>query len=248
MKFKNIILSIALLVFAANYLQAQEYDSYINNKKTKLNFNSSDKSKKSTDSFSILNSPKYFGMTFKKTKSAKRFELNNQTHNNIDIYSATIKVNFDDNGTPILYSDNTINYSVVGKGEFPDVELIESFSNINTSDILESEKIYFPISESEIIPAIKIYYEKENRPYLSIFNSEYDIIYNKSLSFEKDINTKTANASVFLPDPITSAHATYGDDGFVNNSGASNPILEAEQIDVAIECRFDGTNYFLEND
>ncbi len=253
MDIRQLLTSIIFLVFTVSLTrveaQTNNLDSFVINKKSRLNFihskNNSIK-KNINNSFYILNDNKYFGMQFNKTKATKRLELHVQTHNNIEIYSASIKINFDNNGTPILYNDNTINYTIVNKSNFPLVNLISDFSNIKSDDILEHKKIYFPISENEIIPAIEITYKKENKNYLIIFNSKYDIIYNTSLTIEKDITTKTANASIFLPDPITSAETVYGGD-FVNNSGATNSSLEAQQIDVAIECKFDGTNYYLEN-
>ena len=250
MKLTTLIKSTILLMFVASYMQAQEHDSYITTKKSKLKFihNSSLNSKKDCNNFSITTKPKYFGKTFKKTKKTKRFELNNQTYNDVEIYTATIKVNFDNNGTPILYNDNTIDIKKVDKSNFPEIELIENYSNIKLSDTLETKKVYFPISESEIIPALKVVYQKDNKSYLSIFNSNYDIIYNQSLSFDKNIETFPANASVFNPDPITSAKTVYDKDtDFSHNNGASNPSLERQQKDVEIECRKIGDTYYLEN-
>ena len=252
MNIRQLIVSIIFLVLAVSITrieaQTKELDSYVVNKESRLNFVHAENNtnKKSDSSLSIINNHKHFGKQFKKTKSTKRLELHVQTHNNIEIYSASIKINFDNNRNPILYNDNTVDYTIVSKNNFPTIDLISNFSNIKNHEILEHKKIYFPISEDKIIPAIEVTYKKDNKNYLSIFNTEYDIVYNISLTIEKDITTKTANASVFLPDPITSAETVYGGD-FVNNSGATNSSLEAQQIDVEIECRFDGTNYYLEN-
>ena len=252
MYIRQLLVSIIFLVLTVNLTsieaQTKKSDSFVVNKESRLNFVNvkGNANKKSNSCFSIINNRKYFGKQFKKTKSTNRLELHVQTHNDIEIYSASIKINFDNNRNPILYNDNTVSYTIVDKRDFPTIDLISSFSNIKNHEILEHKKIYFPISESEIIPAIEITYNKDNKKYLSIFNYDYEIIYNISLTIEKDIITKTANASVFSPDPITSAQTVYGGD-FVNNSGATNSSLEAEQIDVSIDCRFDGTNYYLEN-
>jgi len=252
MNIKQLLVSILFLALIVNIVrveaQTKELDSFVVNKKSHLNFINVKNNirKKNNSCLFIVNNRKYFGMQFIKTKSSKRLELHVQTHNDIEIYSASIKINFDNNGNPILYSDNTVNYTTVDKSSFPIIDLINNFSNIKKQEIIEHKKIYFPISENEIIPALEITYKKDNKNYLSIFNSKYDIIYNTSLTIEKNITTKTANASVFLPDPITSAQTVYGGD-FINNNGATNSSLEAQQIDVAIECKFDGTNYYLEN-
>ena len=249
MKLKFQILTFLIYSLTMNFVNAQESGDFVSNRKSHLTFNSSKKINSNNNSkrSAFLNNRKFFEMQFKTTKKTKRFEIKNQTHNNIEIYSATIKTNFDGYGNPIIFNDNTINYSIIGKGDFPLVELIVDNSNIKTSEILESKNIYFPISENEIVPALAIYFEKNNESFLNIFNSDYYVIYNKSLSIDKKIITKSANASVFMPDPVTSAHVEYGG-AYKHNSGATNPSLEAQQKDVSIDCRFDGTTYFLEND
>jgi hypothetical protein len=249
MKKKHILITAFLFVLALFNAQAQNYDGYIKSKKSKLNFTNkkSSEHKKATNSISILNSPKFFGKKFKLEEKNKRFELHNQTFNGIEIFLADIKINFDNNNNIILYTDNTINFTKVDKGDFPNVELIESYSNIIADNIFLSKTIYFPVSESEIVPALEVQYFDENLSYIAIFNSNYDIIFNQCLSFDKDINTSKANASVFNPDPITSAHVEYGDPYF-HNHGATNPSLEAEQINVKIDCKVDGNGiYYLEN-
>ncbi len=249
MKLKFQILTFLIYSLAVNFANAQESGDFVSNRKSHLTFNSSKKTNSNNNSkkSAFFNNHKFFEMQFKTTKKTKRFEIKNQTHNNIEIYSATIKTNFDDYGNPIIYNDNTINYSIIGKGDFPLVEAIVANSNIKTSEILESKEIYFPISENEIVPALAIYFEKDNETFLNIFNSDYYVIYNKSLSIDKNIVSKIANASVFNPDPITSAHTVYGGE-YKHNSGATNPSLEAQQIDVSIVCNYDGTTYLLEND
>ncbi|MCK5777080.1 MAG: hypothetical protein KAH25_12930, partial [Bacteroidales bacterium] len=77
-------------------------------------------------------------------------------------------------------------------------------------------------------------------------NSNYEVIYNQCLSFEKGMPTFPANASVFKPDPITSAHTVYGGE-YRHNNGTNNPSLENEQIDVEIECYKENNTYYLKN-
>ena len=249
MEIRNILTTVLLLVLAFFNAEAQNYDEYIKTKKSRLNFtnNKSSEYKKTTNSIAILNSPKFFGKKFKLREKNKSYELQSQTFNNIDIFSAEVKINYDDNNNVILYTDNTINFTNVEEGEFPTVELIRNYSNIIADNIFLSRPIYFPISESEIIPALEVQYSEDNLTYIAIFNSNYDIIYNQCLSFDKNINTSKANASVFNPDPITSAKATYGENGFEHNHGATNSNLEAEQINVEIDCKVENGIYYLEN-
>ena len=52
---------------------------------------------------------------------------------------------------------------------------------------------------------------------------------------------------IFDPDPITSASATYGDPGFVDNGDASSPELAAQRVGVTLrDITLDGSDYKLE--
>jgi hypothetical protein len=243
-------ISIIIVLFLTSLnMFSQELDYFVKNRTSNLNFhnNNSTSTKKASSNFFVLSNQKYSGMQINEVRDHKRFKILNQTHNNVEIYSATIKINYDNNDNVIFYNDNTINYKIIDNGDFPEIDLVPHFSNIKSLSILESKKVYYPISENEIIPALKVFFESDNKSYLSIFNKEYDIIYNIDLSIEKDINTRTANALVFMPDPITSAETVYGGN-FAHNNGISNSVIEAEQKNVTIECKYENGIYYLEND
>ncbi|MCK5781232.1 MAG: T9SS type A sorting domain-containing protein [Flavobacteriales bacterium] len=238
-----------LLMISVHFSYAQNYDTYISQRKSNLKFiDNSIHNKKTTSDYKLLNSKKFFGKQFKEEKKTKRFSLLNQTYNNINIFTATLKINYDQEGSIILYNDNSINIDLVSDGEFPKQELVPSYSNISKKYILESSKNYFPISESEIIPTLKLYYKIGQETFIVVFNSDYKIIYRKSLSLDKTtIPTKSANASVFMPDPITTAQVVYGGN-IAHNEGTSNSEIEAQQVDILIECKHENGIYYLEND
>lgn len=241
------ILPFLFSIFSVISVSGQETDGYLKNKKSKILFEGNNlDAKKSSNTLSTI-TRQYPPIEINKTISNSRFSIFNQTYNGIEIFSATIKENYDNGGNLIITTDNTINFTEVDSDEFPLVNEVPNYSNIKENEIISSTKIYFPVSENKIIPALKIEFKIDSKVYLSIFDSEYNIVYNKTLSIEKDIITKTANASVFLPDPITSAGVIYGNP-YYHNSGATNPSLEAEQVNVEFESRFDGTTYYLEND
>ena len=87
-----------------------------------------------------------------------------------------------------------------------------------------------------------------NLEYFIFLDSELNTLYKgERFIHKKDFETRQANASVFMPDPITSANASYGGN-YIHNSGKSNPALEAQQFDVKIDCKYENGIYYLENE
>ncbi|MEN8138362.1 MAG: T9SS type A sorting domain-containing protein [Bacteroidota bacterium] len=251
MNKKTPILLIAILsILIVSNIYSQESDDFIRNRKSKLFFskrNAAEKKQSGNSDFQIINNPKFAGMQLEEKTSTNRFKILNQLHNNIEIFSASVKINFDKEKNVIFYSDNTIKYSSVEKKNFPIIDLVLEHSNINNNQLLEFSKVYYPVSEYKIIPALKIIFKEDNLIYSGIFNSDYKLIHKDCLSLNKDINSMPATGSVFMPDPITSAETSYGGN-FTHNYGATNPFFEAEQVDVDIQCKYENGTYYLEND
>lgn len=241
MKYK-VLIYMCVLVFSNAY--SQNLDSFLKNRKSKFVFSPKKSDTKAFDKYMTV---KNKHNNLKEINTNKRFKILNQTYKGIDVFSATKKINFDANGNSIFYSDNTINYTNIEKNNFPKIEDILTNNNIKESDIVKYTKVYFPISEKTIIPALKIIIKNKNKLYLKIFDSKHDIIYKKKLTKEAHINIEEATASVFYPDPITSALTTYYGD-FTHNKGASNRSIEEQQKNVAIYCKYENGIYYLEND
>ena len=231
---------IILFLFFQITVNAQTNDFFIRNRESTLSFNNS------VDA-NLLNNTKS-DISLKKIEETKRFTLFNQTYNDIDIYSATLKINYR-NGKEIFSSDNTISNFEVINNEFPTETSVKNIIEINDGEIISSKKIYFPISSIKITSALKVYVEIETLTYIYVVNSENEILYKQCIDFTK---RKTSNillpatGSVFMPDPITSAKLEYGGD-LVHNNGQSNQALENQQVEVALMCKVENGIYYLEN-
>jgi len=241
------ITTLIITTTVCNFTYSQDLDLFIKNKKSKLQFTSKkDITPKKSSSRTILSNSKFFGMEFTETKKTKRIKILTQTYNGIEIFASKIKINYDDKGNVIFYNDNTINVMNIDNKEFPNIENAILYSNIKKENILNYKQYYFPISENSIIPSLKVDFTVDNIAYSKIFNTDYDIIYDIYLSIHKEINTSPANASVFMPDPITSAQTNYGEN-YKHNNGESNTYIEAQQTNVTIECNVVDNTYLLEN-
>ena len=196
------------------------------------------------------------GLEMKLDRENDRIKFYNQTYNNIEIYDAIVKIGKNKNGNESYINDNSIKYSRVSEGDFPNTEIVKS--NYKDLHIYKVSEVYFPISANVITPAVKVVYKKDGLEYLDIV-SDNKIIYTRALSISKKLDSKfdeytasiatnTAKASVFSPDPITSSKTPYASGtNYAHNNGASNAGLEAQQISVDIDCKLENGIYYLEN-
>ena len=241
-------LLILLFITPKHQLHAQLNDDFVRNKKSTLSFNT-DKNK--SDNVGIYNNAKKStnNSSLKKIKETKRYCLYSQTHNNIDIYSATLKVNFNNKGEEIFSNNNTLQTYKVLDATFPTQEFIKNNIEISNGKIVKFNKTYFPVNENLIVAAAEVNVEINNLLYKYIINSENQILYKNCLSFSKKHNTTTlseAKGSVFMPDPITSARVEYGG-SITHNKGQSSAIIEAQQVEVKLMCKLENGVYYLEN-
>jgi hypothetical protein len=255
-------LLLILLFFWSFYgsLKGQINSNYFEGRKSKLELLSPEKSV----SLKIVNgNTENTSVNFTIEKNHKRYILKAQRLNGIKIYGATIKEVLDTKGNIIIIQDNSV-FNPVSKSDiFPELKNILHSVGIDEEDVIRYEYYYFLIDEGTLIPTIRIRHKSGREILESMFDNEATLLLERTNKHNKDhenhnhnhnyasrensnLNLVNGKALVFQPDPITSSGQIYGGD-YAHNMGSTNSYLEAEQISVEIDVKFENGIYYLEN-
>ncbi|MBI2966874.1 MAG: T9SS type A sorting domain-containing protein [Bacteroidetes bacterium] len=183
-----------------------------------------------------------------------------QNLNGIEIYSSQVKVNLDKNGNIRSWFDNTFPEETISSLPFPDekvaLEVVKRrYPFFRYVKLLKHEKIYFPHINGngagiqpvlfELIPAILITINDSSE-------NNYELVINESgnILFENDLNRylhkktdSTVTATVFLPDPLTTAQSSYGSP-YIDANDADIQELNDQRKTVSVNTAFGTDNYF----
>jgi hypothetical protein len=152
-------------------------------------------------------------MTFQKESAISKHYSFNQHYKGVLIYRSEIKVNMDRKGVVTSIFDNSYSIKKVASSVFPDTQRIkETIKASYKNPIINLEKFYY-CKNGILLPVISadIYLPKSGSHLECVYDSDGNIIY------QQDLNSHYVNksdtlvlASVFLPDPLTTAHVKYG--------------------------------------
>lgn len=163
-----------------------------------------------------------------------------QWFNNIKIFRSQVKVNMDKNGNIKSVFDHT----------FEVTETLDDFNKLHSvfnslpinelADDYKKEFIYFPV-EKNLIPALRLEIIKGDNYFEIIYDGEGNIIYQRDIALYFHFQVpedSIVNASIFLPDPLTTANVSYGVP-YNDNNNTDVFELNAERKSVSLKVNYD---------
>lgn len=172
-----------------------------------------------------------------------------QSYKNRKIYNSQIKVNTDNKANIISIFDNSYPINKELDTIFPSLDLIQKQLPLQMEHY-KSEQIYFYLSPN-FLPAllVTIFESVENHREL-IIGQNGELLQQRDLNMYYKQNKKSGKdslvpATIFLPDPLTSAEKSYGLP-YIDDNNGDIPALNDQLIQVNIKVKFD-TVFHLEN-
>lgn len=173
-----------------------------------------------------------------------------QTVGQVPVYGSQVKANVDHTG--LLYALFDLTFPVAGKpsSAFPAPEVVSVYLN-NTGiqaeslEKLEQEEVYFP-SEEGLTTAIRLEILTLSLSYEVILDRSGKVIYYRDLTkyaFDQGKDS-LVHASVFLPDPLTTANKSYGTP-YEDLNDSNLFVLNAEMVSVTVPVNFDNGIFSL---
>lgn len=172
-----------------------------------------------------------------------------QFYNNVAVYRGQVKVNTNNRGSITSILDNT--YSVSDNlivGIFPLQNTIEAYINsINNLKKSESSQTYF-FKNEKYIKCQKITISTSNSEFKEhLVDESGTLIYIHDLnSYYAALPDSTVSASVFLPDPITSAGVVYGAP-YADNSDSDVAQLNNQRVSVNMKVYYSNDTFALKS-
>jgi Zn-dependent metalloprotease len=221
---------------------------------------------KKTEQHSIENLITAFLPAFKNEKSKLIAEYFNtspygshylflQQFNSIPVYNSYIKINIDKNGKILSVYDNSypienLNINVIN-------EHLDKLKNKSTTEHFENsfaegknillKEINLAFIEEEVVPVWRYKIHTPSPPSFReyLVNAEGKILLSVDLNNYR--NNATAEALVFMPDPLTRAKKYYNPP-FIDDNNGFNPSLDSQRVLVNIDVTEVSGEYLLEND
>lgn len=178
--------------------------------------------------------------------------LFHQYYKEVRVYRGEIKINLDRQGNITSVFDNTFEVDNT-EDSFPPDDMhswaIMNFALEPFPIKVEREKVWFNTG-SDFIPSLRAEInDSDENYYETIWNKEGKSIYKRDLlSYYHQTSAldTPATAMVFLPDPITTAHTSYGTP-YVDNNDNDVSQLNNERQSVTINAGFSGGFFTLSN-
>ncbi len=178
-----------------------------------------------------------------------------QTYYGMPVFNSQLKVNLDRNNRIKSIFDNTWNPEAWDERMVQDNFEKLDIARINAQfarqrslkmNFVKSRKVVAVVNDKPLALAeVELWDNKTDEHLLLLADSDLNIF------MKRDLNTykisATATAMVFIPDPLTSAHAEY-EDPYVDDSNRDVSVLNAQRMPVNIDVTFDGNVYRLENE
>ena len=196
----------------------------------------------------LKNSPYTFLKLLHKIESPGGIHLTYiQLYNSTPIYGTQVKVNLNKGGIINSIFDNSILITEALSDNFPSRSVAGIYlNNIHRLKSNNIENIYF-FHEGQLIPAVKLEItEGDHNYYEVIIDNEGKVFYKKDLNryFRPLIQDSIVSASVFMPDPLTTAGVSYGSP-YVDLSDSDVSELNAEIVNVNITVDFTNDTFRL---
>lgn len=151
-------------------------------------------------------------------------------------------------GDNVVETSQKITSAPVVLREFPEIDM-ESMLFINSSDSIVNEEQVWVEKDNELIPSLQITvvggYDRAMDYFIDHAYNVLDSIDRVCFLFTPV--DSTANAMVFLPDPLTSSGNTYGG-SYVDSGDMNINVLNAERVSVQIPVTYDSGYFHLKND
>jgi len=141
-----------------------------------------------------------------------------QLYNNIPVYRAQVKVNLDKSGTIISVFDNSFNTDPNLPNNFPDSAMAIAYlkgdagnnSQLSQVSHLKIERNYFFTGDT-LIPALRVEVSTKGLKHYEFFlDPKGGIAYQQDLNYYHHPGDSIVTATVFLPDPLTTAGVLWG--------------------------------------
>jgi len=183
-----------------------------------------------------------------------------QTIANVPVYNTYVKVNFDNESRIRSTFNNAYDLSEIDINK-----LLNKLSTFDASGIEDRTKALYPKDVIFYTIETVLLFTDENTaplPYLSLdyewashfaidrilVNAEGDVMYTFDLKVHNENPLMVeVPATVFLPDPLTTAEVSYGG-AYTDQNDAAVSQLDAERDTVMIDVIFDSGVYVLESD
>ncbi len=175
----------------------------------------------------------------------------------IPVYGSEIKVNMDKKGTITSIFDNSYPVESLNTPfEFPDSVTVLNYIKKNFESRFEfrSEKMLY-FNGEEFIPVVRAEI-LEQRTYNAteiLLDLHGELVYQKDMNYHYRLNTAasnnpdtTVNAKVFLPNPITTAHVSYGAP-YMDYNDSDVVELNAQRKNVTINVNLVNDTFRLES-
>ena len=172
-----------------------------------------------------------------------------QTYKNTKIYNSQIKVNTDNKANIISIFDNSYPIHKELENTFPSLDIVKKHLPLQKEHYM-TEQVYFYLN-SDFLPAllVTIFESVENHREL-IIGQNGELLLQRDLNMYYKQNKKGGKdslvlATIFLPDPLTSAEKSYGPP-YIDDNNGDIPALNDQLMQVKIKVKYD-TVFHLEN-
>jgi len=170
-----------------------------------------------------------------------------QYYNNVAVYRGTLKVNTDKQGNITSVFNNSINTNLVVSEVFPGVSVSANFLISKSIPTAFTEKTYF-LNEGVLMPLLRTVITSGREHYETMLASSGEVIYSRDLNCyynKPSAQDSTVSATVFLPDPLTTAGVVYGIP-YKDNSDADVTQINAERKTVSMKVDFNNDTFKLQ--
>jgi hypothetical protein len=170
-----------------------------------------------------------------------------ETYQGIEVYQGLIKLNTSKTGELISVIHSFQEIENQKESEWPSEKKLTE--HINNTHIINETNLTWIKEEEGYLKALVI---KELLPNGQYYENIYDANYTRLLSteltahFSAPVDT-TALGFVYLPDPLTKTHQTYGM-SITDNNDSTSPTLDNLRDSVELNLTFDNGIFYLENE
>lgn len=171
-----------------------------------------------------------------------------QTFEGVPVFGGELKVNLDMSNRVKSFFDRSVDMSLVSREEVR--LLIDGFDYAKAllgvdGQVVSSRLVIWPDPPQPALE-VTVHHSQSSSAALLVVNSNGETLFRSDLRRRFAGPDSLVSAMVFLPDPLTSAHQTYG--GLYRDLNDTDvPSLNIERVSVQMRVAFSSGNFSLEN-
>ncbi|MEO8150124.1 MAG: hypothetical protein ABI723_20975, partial [Bacteroidia bacterium] len=196
---------------------------------------------------------------FKESLAGKHYTYQ-QTFDGIPVYGATVKINLDKHErvmnvmnaclslSSISESKIKSQLSVLGQSQFINDFMISNYGS-EASYSNEINICFLSADNSVAVQQIKVWNSSISLNEINLVDASGQLIFQKDLNqyYKPVAQDSVINIKIFKPDPLTTAHVSYGVP-YKDYNDADSAVLNAQRFDTTVTATYDAGTFTLTND